>query len=90
MRRDARVRLFRLPGQTPELAILDTVVPFLETDGERTLTLDVVLTMANERFGMELALLDDRAQVVYLGRDTVVAYTSGQPPAAKPLRLPGR
>jgi uncharacterized protein YjdB len=85
--RDARVRLFRLPGQTPELAILDTVVPFLETDGERTLTLDVVLTMANERFGMELALLDDRAQVVYLGRDTVVAYTSGQPPAAKPLRL---
>jgi hypothetical protein len=43
--------------------------------------------MANERFGMELALLDDRAQVVYLGRDTVIAYTSGPPPAAKPLRL---
>jgi hypothetical protein len=85
--RQARVRLFRLPGQTPELAILDTIVSFLETDGERALTLDVVLTMANERFGMELALLDDRAQVVYLGRDTVIAYTSGPPPAAKPLRL---
>ena len=85
--RQARVRLFRIPGQTPELAMLDTIVPFLETDGERELTLNVVLTMANERFGMELALLDDRAQVVYLGRDTVTAYTSGPPPEAQPLRL---
>jgi len=85
--RQARVRLFRLPGQTPEQAILDTIVPFLETEEDRALTLDVVLTMVNERFGMELALLDDRAQVVYLGRDTVIAYTSGPPPAAKPLRM---
>src|SRR5215218_6782018 len=85
--RQARVRLFRLPAQTPEQAILDTIVPFLETEEDRALTLDVVLTMVNERFGMELALLDDRAQVVYLGRDTVIAYTSGPPPAAKPLRM---
>ena len=85
--RQARVRLFRLPSQTPELAILDTVVPFLETDADRALTLDVVLTMVNERLGMELALVDDRAQVVYLGRDTVIAYTSGPPPAARPLRM---
>jgi hypothetical protein len=85
--REARVRLFRLPGQTPEVAILDTVVPFLETDDDRALTLGVALTMVNERFGMELALLDDRAQVVYLGRDTVIAYTSGPPPLAKPLRM---
>lgn len=85
--RQARIRLFRLPGQVPARAILDTLVPFRETDEERAITLDVVLTMANERFGMELALLDDRADVVYLGRDTVIAYTSGRPPAAKPLRL---
>ncbi|HEU4721291.1 MAG TPA: Ig-like domain-containing protein, partial [Gemmatimonadaceae bacterium] len=85
--RQARIRLFRLPGQVPERAMLDTLVPFRETDDERAITLDVVLTMANERFGMELALLDDLADVVYLGRDTVIAYTSGKPPAAKPLRL---
>ena len=85
--RQARVRLFRLPGPSPELATLDTTVSFLETDDDRSLTLGVVLTMANERFAMELALLDDRTEVVYLGRDTVIAYTRGRPPAARPLRL---
>ena len=35
---------------------LDTLIPFGERD-EQTITLDVTLTMANERFGMELALL---------------------------------
>ena len=85
--REARVRLFRLPGKTPEVAILDTVVPFLETDGDRALTLNVTVTMANERLGVELALLDDRAEVAYVGRDTVIAYTSGGRRAAKPLRL---
>ena len=85
--RQARIRLFRLPGQTPEVAVLDTLVPFGEGEDERAVTLGVTLTMANERFGMELALLDDRSDVVYLGRDTVIAYTSGKPPAAKPLRL---
>lgn len=85
--RQARIRLFRLPGRIPEEAVLDTLVPFLETDGEREVTLGVTLTMASERFGMELALLDDQGDVVYVGRDTVIAYTSGPPPAAKPLRL---
>lgn len=85
--RQARIRLFRLPGQTPEVAMLDTIVPFLDTDDDRAVTLGVTLTMANERFGMELALLDDRRDVVYLGRDTVIAYTSGKAPAAKPLVL---
>ena len=84
--RQARIRLFRLPGLTPEVAVLDTLIPFGERD-EETVTLDVTLTMANERFGMELALLDDRGDVVYLGRDTVIAYSSGGPPAAKPFRL---
>jgi uncharacterized protein YjdB len=85
--REARIRLFRLPGRTPEVSVLDTLVPFLETDNDREVTLGVTLTMANERFGVELALLDDQRNVVYLGRDTVIAYTSGKPPAAKPLRL---
>lgn len=85
--REARIRLFRLPGLTPEAAVLDTLVPFLETDDDREVTLAVTLTMANERFGLELALLDDQGNVVFLGRDTVIAYTSGKPPAAQPLRL---
>ena len=85
--RQARVRLFRLPGTTPEVAIIDTVVPFGETDADRALTLNVTVTMANERLGIELALLDDLAQVAYLGRDTVIAYTSGGRRAAKPIRL---
>ena len=85
--REARIRLFRLPGRTPEVSVLDTLVPFLETDNDSEVTLGVTLTMANERFGVELALLDDQRNVVYLGRDTVIAYTSGKPPAAKPLRL---
>ena len=84
--RQARIRLFRLPGLTPEVAALDTLIPFGERD-EQTVTLDVTLTMANERFGMELALLDDRGDVVYLGRDTVIAYSGGRPPAAQPFRL---
>ena len=84
--RQARIRLFRLPGVTPEVAALDTLVPFGEQD-EQAVTLDVTLTMANERFGMELALLDERGEVVYLGRDTVIAYSSGKPPAARPFRL---
>ena len=85
--REARIRLFRLPGLTPEVAVLDTLVPFLETDDDREVTLGVALTMASERFGMELALLDDQGDVVFVGRDTVIAYTSGKPPAARPLRL---
>lgn len=84
--RQARIRLFRLPGRTPEVAALDTLIPFGEAD-EQAVTLDVTLTMANERFGMELAMLDDRGEVVYLGRDTVIAYSGGNPPAAKPFRL---
>ena len=85
--RQARVRLYRLPGQIPERAVVDTVLPYLETDGDRAVMLGITLTMASERFGIELALLDDRAQVAYLGRDTVIAYTSGPPPNAKPLLL---
>ena len=85
--RQARVRLYRLPGQIPERAVLDTVLPFLETDSDRAVTLKITLTMASERFGIEVALLDDRAQVAYLGRDTVIAYTSGPPPNAKQLLL---
>jgi uncharacterized protein YjdB len=84
--RQARIRLFRLPGRTPEVASLDTLIPFGDED-EQVVTLDVTLTMANERFGMELALLDDRGDVVYRGRDTVIAYTRGRPPAATPFRL---
>jgi hypothetical protein len=85
--REARIRLFRIPGVSPEVAVIDTLVPFLETDDDREVTLAVALTMANERFLMELALLDDQRNVVFLGRDTVIAYTSGQPPPARPLRL---
>jgi uncharacterized protein YjdB len=84
--RQARIQLFRLPGRTPEVAALDTLIPFGDED-EQAVTLDVTLTMANERFGMELALLDDRGDVVYRGRDTVIAYTRGKPPAATPFRL---
>jgi hypothetical protein len=50
--REARIRLFRLPGVTPEVAVLDTLVPFLDTDDDREVTLGVTLTMANERFGL--------------------------------------
>lgn len=85
--RFARVRLFRLPGQVPELAVLDTLVPFSETDADLTLTLGIVLTMVSERFGLELSLIDDQQQVVYRGRDTVLAYTSGPPPPAAPVVL---
>lgn len=85
--REARIRLFRLPGLTPEVAVLDTLVPFLETDDEREVNLRVALTMANERFGLELALLDEQRNVAFLGRDTVIAYSNGKPPAAQPLRL---
>ena len=84
--RQARIRLFRLPGRTPEVAALDTLIPFGERD-EESITLSVALTMANERFTLELALIDDRGDVVYLGRDTVIAYARGKPPAAEPFRL---
>jgi uncharacterized protein YjdB len=85
--RQARMRLFRLPGEIPERAVLDTVVPFLETDAERELTFEIAVTMANERFGIELTLLDDRGQPAYVARDTVIAFTSGTPPEATSLRL---
>jgi uncharacterized protein YjdB len=85
--RQARVRLFRLPGQIPEVAAIDTVLPFSESDSARVVTLGITLTMASERFGIELALLDERAQVAYLARDTVIAYTSGPPPTPRPLTL---
>jgi uncharacterized protein YjdB len=85
--RAARVRLFRLPGQVPERAVVDTVVPFSENDAERSLTLGVVVTMVSERFGIELSLIDDQQQVVYRARDTVVAYTSGHAPPSKPVVL---
>jgi hypothetical protein len=83
----ARVRLFRLPGEVPERAVLDTVVPFTDADDARALTVGVTLTMVSERFGIELSLLDDRAQVIYLARDTVVAYTTDQPPVSQPILL---
>src|SRR5690242_11847160 len=63
--RSARVRLFRLPGETPERAVLDTVVPFGETDADVAITVGVVVTMVSERFGLELSLIDDQQQVVY-------------------------
>jgi hypothetical protein len=85
--RQARVRLFRLPGEIPEHAVLDTVVPFLETDADRELTLGIALTMANERFGIALTLLDDQGEVAYVARDTVIAFTSGAPPRVTSLRL---
>lgn len=85
--RSARVRLFRLPGQTPEKATLDTVIPFGETESERTLSVGLTLTMVSERFGLELSLLDDGAQVMYHARDTVVAYAAGAPPRVQPIRL---
>ena len=84
--RQARIRLFRLPGRTPEVAAVDTLIPFGDEE-EQAVTLAVTLTMASERFGMELALLDDRGEVAYLGRDTVTAHTRGRPPAATPFRL---
>lgn len=88
--RQARVRLFRLPGEVPERAVIDTVVPFLETDADRELTLGIALTMANERFGIELTLLDDHGQVAYVARDTVIAFTSGSPrPPSLRLRYAG-
>ena len=85
--RQARVRLFRLPGEIPEIAVLDTVVPFLETDADLELTLGIALTMASERFGIELTLLDDSGQLAYLARDTVIAFTEGAPPTPTTLRF---
>ena len=85
--RAARVRLFRLPGELPERAVLDTVVPFRETDQDLALTLGIVVTMVSERFGLELSLVDDQQQVVYQARDTVVAYTTGQSPPGKQIAL---
>ncbi len=85
--RQARVRLFRLPGEIPELAVLDTVVPFLETDADLELTLGIELTMASERFGIELTLLDDTGRLAYVARDTVIAYTTGTPPTPTTLRF---
>jgi hypothetical protein len=84
--RQARIRLFRLPATTAQAAAVDTLFPFGDKDEQRV-TLFVTITMENERFGLELALLDDRGDVVYLGRDTVIAYTTGKPPAADPIRL---
>ena len=84
--REARIRLIRLPGGTPEVAAVDTLVPLGDKE-QQTVTLEVTLTVANERFAVDLALLDDRGEVAYRGRDTVVAYTTGKPPAAKPIRL---
>ena len=84
--RQARIRLFRLPAAIPEVAAVDTLFPFGDKDEERV-TLLVTITVENEPFGLELALLDDRGDVVYLGRDTVIAYTTGKPPAAEPIRL---
>jgi len=74
--RSARVRLFRLPTELPERAVLDSVIPFGDNDSERTFSV-----------GLELSLLDDQQQVVYLARDTVVAYTGSTPPSAQPIRL---
>jgi hypothetical protein len=85
--RQARVRLFRLPGEIPELAVLDTVVPFLETDADLELTLGIELTMASERFGIELTLLDDTGQLAYVARDTVIAFTDEAPPTPTTLRF---
>ena len=84
--RQAHIRLFRVPGETPEAAVVDTLVPFGDKD-QQTVTLEVTVTVANERFEADLALLDDRGDVAYRGRDTVVAYTTGKPPAARPIRL---
>jgi uncharacterized protein YjdB len=67
--------------------VLDTVLPFTDADAARALTVGVALTMVSERFGIELSLLDDRAQVIYLARDTVVAYTTDQPPVTQPILL---
>ena len=84
----ARVRLFRLPTEMPERAVLDTVVPFGDADDSRTMTFALTLTMVSERFGIELSLLDDQSQVIYQARDTVVAYTVGSaPPKFKPIVL---
>ncbi|MEO8561408.1 MAG: Ig-like domain-containing protein [bacterium] len=85
--RAARVRLFRLPGETPERAALDTVVSFRETDADLALTLGIVVTMVSERFGLELSLIDDQQQVVYWARDTVVAYTAGEAPPTQGVVL---
>lgn len=85
--RSARVRLFRLPSEIPERSVIDTVVPFRETDPDLALTIGLVLTMVSERFGLELSLIDDQQQVVYRARDTVVAYTSGPAPPSTPVFL---
>src|SRR4051812_39290936 len=85
--RSARVRLFRLPTELPERAVLDSVIPFGDQDSERTFSVGLVLTMTSERFGLELSLIDDRQQVVYQARDTVIAYTGATPPSARPIRL---
>jgi uncharacterized protein YjdB len=86
----ARIRLFRLPGETPERAIVDTVVPFGDADLDRTLTIPLVLTMVSESFGVEVTLLDERVQVIYRARDTLVAYTTTPPePTAIQLAYAG-
>jgi hypothetical protein len=63
------------------------MLPFRETDSTRTFSTSLILTMVSERFGVELALLDHRGQVVYLARDTVTAYTTGAPSTIRPLLL---
>ena len=84
--RQARIRLFRLPWAASDPAAVDTLIPFGDRD-EQTVTLRVTVTTENERLGLELALLDDRDDVAYVGRDTVVAHTRGKPPAPKAIRL---
>ncbi|HEV7994228.1 MAG TPA: Ig-like domain-containing protein [Gemmatimonadaceae bacterium] len=85
--RAARVRLFRLPGEVPERAVLDTLVPFRETDPDLSLTIGIATTMVSERFGLELSLIDDQQQVAFRARDTVVSYTAGQAPPIRPVLL---
>ena len=84
--RQARIRLFRLPWEASDAAVVDTLIPFGDRE-EQTVTVRVTVTTENERLGLELALLDDREDVAYVGRDTVVAHTTGKPPAPKAIRL---
>ena len=40
----ARIRLFRLPGEVPERAVIDTTLPFRDTDSTRTFSTSLTLT----------------------------------------------
>ena len=84
--RSARVQLFTLPSL---VSARDTTFTFVDGDTTSALRVGVTITEPNQRFLVDLTLLDAAGFVVYAARDTVTAFAAGSaaPPDPKLLTL---